>query len=153
MKSVAPPAALQSHIGFWLRFVSNHVSHSFARRVGATGVTVAEWVVLREAFDQGVTAPSLLARSTGLTRGAISKLVDRLVQKGLMKRVEAEQDRRFQEVSLTPSGRALVPKLAALADRNDADFFSQLSPKEHAALLSTLKKLVDVHKLKTIPID
>jgi MarR family transcriptional regulator, transcriptional regulator for hemolysin len=29
-----------------MRLVSNHVSHAFARKLGASGVTVAEWVVL-----------------------------------------------------------------------------------------------------------
>ena len=44
MRSLAKPAALENHTGFWLRFVSNHVSHGFARKVAGSGVTVAEWV-------------------------------------------------------------------------------------------------------------
>ena len=42
---------LESHLGYWLRYVSNHVSHAFALKVAARGVTVAEWVVLRELYD------------------------------------------------------------------------------------------------------
>jgi MarR family transcriptional regulator, transcriptional regulator for hemolysin len=42
-------------------------------------VTVAEWVVLREVYGGDETAsPSAIANLTGLTRGAISKLVSRL---------------------------------------------------------------------------
>jgi DNA-binding MarR family transcriptional regulator len=143
---------LRSHTGFWLRFVSNHVSHRFARKLVGSGVSVAEWVVLREMFDTSITSPSVLAAATGLTRGAISKLIDRLVQKDLVNRAEAADDRRFQDVRLTPAGRALVPRLAALADQNDHEFFSQLPVGERERLVATLKKLVAVNKLKQIPI-
>jgi DNA-binding MarR family transcriptional regulator len=142
---------LKSHIGFWLRFVSNHVSHSFARKLANTGVTVAEWVIVRELFETGETSPSRLAVSSGLTRGAVSKLIDRLLHKDLVSRTEVGEDRRFQDVKLTTAGRALVPKLAALADRNDEEFFSQLSTKEKEALVATLKKVVVAHKLKKVP--
>ncbi len=142
---------LRSHIGFWLRFVSNHVSQSFARKLEGSGVTVAEWVILREMFQAGTTSPSALADSTGLTRGAVSKLVDRLVEKKLAHRTEATEDRRFQDVGLTAAGRTLVPRLAAAADENDREFFSRLSEKERQQLLGTLKKLVAIHDLSKIP--
>ena len=82
-------SSLESHTGFWLRFVSNHISHGFARKLIGSGVTVAEWVVLRQMFDAGEMAPSRLASSCSLTRGAVSKLIDRLFHKGLVSRTEA----------------------------------------------------------------
>src|SRR5271154_6700090 len=100
---------LNSHAGFWLRFVSNHVSHAFARKLLASGVTVAEWVILRGMYTEPSLTPSLLAESTGLTRGAVSKLVDRLLNKSLLTREERTDDRRFQSIALTEAGRQLVP--------------------------------------------
>jgi DNA-binding MarR family transcriptional regulator len=153
VKTQGPRTAsnLESHTGFWLRFVSNHVSHSFARKLANTGVTVAEWVILRELFDAGETSPSQLAASSGLTRGAVSKLVDRLLHKDFVTRAEASEDRRFQDVKLTAAGRALLPRLAALADQNDEECFSHLSAKEREVLVTTLRKLVAANKLKKIP--
>ena len=144
---------LKGHVGFWLRFVSNHVSQAFARRLLDSGVTVAEWVILREMFGTGSVAPSLLAESTGLTRGAVSKLVDRLLHKKLLTREGREDDRRFQSIALTDTGRKLVPKLAALADENDAEFFSALSAREHQLLMETLKKLVEANALTKLPTE
>lgn len=40
---------------------------------------MAEWVVMREMYDDEETSPSLLAERIGMTRGGVSKLVDRLV--------------------------------------------------------------------------
>ena len=131
---------LKKHLGFWLRFVSNHVSHAFARKLLASEVTVAEWVVLREMFDDEQTSPGLLADRIGMTRICVSKLVDRLVTKKLVARRDRSDDRRFQSIALTPAGRRLIPRLAALADQNDEEFFHPLSSRERAALIATMRK-------------
>lgn len=144
---------LKKHLGFWLRFVSNHVSHAFARKLQASGVTVAEWVVMREMFDDQETSPGVIAERIGMTRGGVSKLVDRLVGKELITRTDRTDDRRFQSIALTTGGRRLVPQLAALADQNDEEFFGPLSSKERAALLASMKKLVQAHGLETLPTE
>lgn len=144
---------LKKHVGFWLRFVSNHVSHAFARKLQASGVTVAEWVVMREMFDEQETSPGVIAERIGMTRGGVSKLVDRLVGKELITRTDRTDDRRFQSIALTTGGRRLVPQLAALADQNDEEFFGPLSSKERAALLASMKKLVQAHGLETLPTE
>jgi DNA-binding MarR family transcriptional regulator len=151
--STAAPSDLHSHIGFWLRYVSNHVSHAFAQKLLVSGVTVAEWVILREMFDRDGTAPSDLAEFTGLTRGAISKLADRLIAKKLLARTYAKDDRRYQTLALTAAGRTLVPTLAKLADENDEQFFAALSPKQRKRLVNTLKKLVEANHLSTLPTE
>jgi DNA-binding MarR family transcriptional regulator len=144
---------LKRHVGFWLRFVSNHVSHGFARRLLKSGVTVAEWVVMREMFDDEETSPGVLAERMGMTRGGVSKLVDRLVTKRLVTRRDRSDDRRFQSIALTAAGRRLIPQLAALADENDEEFFHPLSSAERAALMAAMKKLVEAHGLQTVPTE
>jgi DNA-binding MarR family transcriptional regulator len=146
-------SSLKSHTGFWLRFVSNHVSYAFARKLSNSGVTVAEWVVLREMYDRDEMSPSELAEVIGMTRGAASKLVDRLVVKMLMTRRGRSDDRRFQDIALTLAGRRLVPALAAMADQNDDEFFAPLSLTERKALVSTLRKLAEAHGLRKLPTD
>src|ERR1700744_455048 len=119
---------LEDHLGYWLRYVSNQVSHGFARKVLARDVTVAEWVMLRVLYEEDAMAPSALAERMGMTRGAISKLTGRLVAKALVTRSADREDRRYQALALTATGRALVPELSALADANDAEFFDHLTP-------------------------
>ncbi|MEZ4449903.1 MAG: MarR family transcriptional regulator [Nannocystaceae bacterium] len=153
--STAPrdPSALEDHLGYWLRFVSNHVSQAFRRKVEACGVRVSEWVVLRELYGPGRGSPGALARRLGMTKGAVSKLVDRLEAAGLVTRASDERDGRQQVVILSARGRALVPRLARLADDNDAEFFGHLSPEQRAALVAAMRALVDHHQLQTAPID
>jgi hypothetical protein len=47
MSSTLPVSALTAHFGYWLRYVSNHVSHAFGRKLAGKGVTAAEWVLMR----------------------------------------------------------------------------------------------------------
>jgi DNA-binding MarR family transcriptional regulator len=144
---------LKKHVGFWLRFVSNHVSHAFARKLQQSGVTVAEWVILREMFGDDVVVSSTIAERIGMTRGGVSKLVDRLVGKGFITRRERSDDRRFQSIALTASGRRLVPHLAALADQNDEEFFDPISARERATLIAIMKKVVQAHGLQSLPTE
>ncbi len=144
---------LDDHLGYWLRYVSNQVSQAFARKVLARGVTVAEWVMLRVLFEHEALAPSVLAERLGMTRGAISKLVDRLVAKALVTREVDELDRRYQELAITAAGRALVPELAKLADQNDAEFFGHLTAADRAAMTRVMQDIVRRHGLRTSPVN
>ena len=49
------PSALEDHLGFWLRQLSNQVSASFARRLEKYDVSVPQWVMLRVLFDHDGT--------------------------------------------------------------------------------------------------
>jgi len=142
MEACMKASPLGAHLGYWLRFVSNHVSGAFAARLAERGTTVAEWVALRLLLDGAAMAPSELAARMGMSRGGITKLVDRLIAKDLIARRAGEEDRRYQALELTRAGRALVPVLAQLADRNDAEFFGHLTPAERAQIEAALQEIV-----------
>ena len=151
-KKNASPSPLVSHLGFWLRFVSNHVSISFQQLLEAEGVTVTEWVALRTLWAHDETTHAELIKALCMTKGAASKVVSRLVEKGLAKRQLADGRAREQSLLLTSTGKALVPKLASLADANDDHFFGHLQSEEREALMKAMQALVQHHQLKDIPI-
>src|ERR1700744_1160469 len=104
MPHVQPASDLTAHLGYWLRHVSNHVSQAFARKVEAHGVTVAEWVLMRQLLEEEALAPSRLADRMNMTRGAISKLADRLIAKSMLAPGSNPGGGRAQAPSLTPAG-------------------------------------------------
>ncbi len=73
-KSRTPPAPLEAHLGFWLRFVSNHVSTRFQQQLEAKGVTVTEWVALRTLWAETQSSHAELIRALGMTKGAAQEL-------------------------------------------------------------------------------
>jgi DNA-binding MarR family transcriptional regulator len=143
---------LTAHLGYWLRQVSNHVSQAFACRAATKDVTVAEWAVMRVLYSMQPVAPSQLADEMGMTRGAISKLADRLVSKSLVARARSN-DGRTQFLRLTPQGAQIVPELAALSDQNEAECFAHLSSKDRATLRRILKEVVVKSGITAIPIE
>lgn len=144
---------LTSHTGYLLRMVSNAVSQGFSRKVADQGVTVAEWVMLRSLYGGDAIAPSALARKMGMTKGAISKLADRLQDKGLIERTGNPDDKRGHSLSLSAAGAKKVPALAGLADENDAAFFVVLGDEEQKRMRDLLKVLIDKHGLSGMPVD
>jgi DNA-binding MarR family transcriptional regulator len=144
---------LTAHLGYWLRHVSNHVSHAFARKLAAKDVTVAEWAMLRMLYGMEPMPPSLLADRMGLTRGAITKLADRLIAKSLMVRAESPDDGRAQTLGLTEKGADFVPELAALADQNEAECFAHLSENDRRVLERILRETVRQLGPTAMPIE
>ena len=145
--------ALTDHLGYRLRQVSNHVSHTFARKMAAQGVTVAEWGVLRTLYGRKPMAPSRLADEMGMTRGAITRLADRLIGKGLVARSASPDDGRAQTLRLTAKATAFVPRLAGLAEQNEAECFAHLSNRDRSALSRILSETVSQLGLTGVPID
>ena len=150
---MAEVSDLAAHTGYLLRMVSNAVSQEFARKVAGEDVTVAEWAVLRTLYGSQPMAPSALALTMGMTRGAISKLADRLLEKGLIARTANPDDKRAHSLSLSSKGAKAVPLLARLADENDAAFFATLSPQQHERLRTLLRTLIERHGLSVTPVD
>lgn len=146
------PSPLEAHLGFWLRFVSNHVSARFEALLAAQGTTVTEWVALRTLFGRRQTRHADLIDALGMTKGAASKVLSRLEAKGWAKRQSARDGAREQALSLTAAGRALVPRLAAQADLNEEHFFGHLGAAERQALTAACQRLVAHHRLKQVPV-
>lgn len=153
MSPMPPVSELTAHIGFWLRIVSNHVSHAFAAKLADKEVTVAEWSLMRTLHGKEPTPPSRIADEMGMTRGAITKLADRLIVKSLITREANADDGRAQTLALTGRGISLVPDLAALADGNDAEFFACLTRDEREALLRLLRSLAERGQMTAIPVE
>ena len=151
--NTASVSELEAHLGYWLRFVSNHVSHSFQKKAEANGVTVSEWVVLREMFRLGCTSPTVLAQVAGMSKGAVSKLIDRLESKGMVSKSILLADRRQHSIELTTEGEALVPVLAGMADQNDEEFFGKLPRQLREDLLKAMKKITQKKKLKSAQLN
>ena len=116
-------------------------------------MTVAEWVILREMYGKSESiSSSIIAELTGLTRGAVSKLVDRLVNKDLIIRTESTIDRRYHQIQLSIKGKRTGSSSLLLLMKMTKLFFSPLSEEEQKALMNILTKLSESHQLNTAPI-
>jgi DNA-binding MarR family transcriptional regulator len=83
-----------------------------------------------------------LAEALVITRGGLTKLVDRLVKAGLLERTFCETDRRVSYATLTPAGRDLLAEMrpAVIAELEVA-FSARLSVAEAEGLRETLERV------------
>ena len=152
--NICPPASeLERHLGYWLRRVSNHVSGNFRRALRTRRTSVAEWVVLCRVQERAGITPGELAEDLALTRGAVSKVIDKLEAKNWIVGSTKPEDSRVRLFSLTRSGNRVLPELRQIADRNDATFFAVLQDDERATLRLLLSKLTELHDIEAVPIQ
>jgi DNA-binding MarR family transcriptional regulator len=144
--------AMEAHLGYWLRLVSNEVSRAFARALHEQGMSVAEWVAMNQLAAGAELTPAKLAATMGMTRGAISKVLDKLDSKKLISRSISSLDSRVQLLSLTERARRILPRLTSVADGNDSHYFAALDSGEKAALRKLLRKLAGLHQMTRIPV-
>jgi DNA-binding MarR family transcriptional regulator len=147
------PETLHRHLGYWLRLVSNQVSGGFARALQDRGLSVAEWVALNQVGVGSDVSPAAIAAATGMTRGAISKVLDKLEQRKWLARTVSEQDHRVQLLTLTRAARRVLPELTRIADGNDAHFFAALDAAEQSVLRDLLQKVAASRQINTVPVD
>ncbi|MEZ5810438.1 MAG: MarR family transcriptional regulator [Rhizobiaceae bacterium] len=105
------------------------------------GLKVADWRILSCLAHIPALAVSDLAELTVVERSVASRLVDRLIERGLLSKTASEADKRFAEVSLTAEGRAKLREAeAAVADLRD-QLFGGLTTEDRENLLRMLRVL------------
>jgi len=83
-----------------------------------------------------------LAEALVMTRGGLTKLVDRLVKAGLLERALCESDRRVSYATLLPAGRELLAEMRPLVVTElEAAFAAKLSAAEAKRLRDSLERL------------
>ena len=119
----------------WLmRIISTVVRAEVDRRMEPLGLTQAQWIpVLRLASGEAQTAADL-ARSTMQTPGAMTRLVDRLVEKGIIERERSTDDRRVVRLRLTEEGMRAAVQVPDIVRSVNHAALSPLTPDELARI-------------------
>jgi len=109
-------------------------------------LTVAQFNILRILKGQHPKACSV----KGLTERMIdrssnaSRLVDRLLKKGLLERKECPEDRRQVNVIINKSGLKLINKASKVLDKEISEVFSKFSIAEAKKLNKLLNKITNI---------
>jgi DNA-binding MarR family transcriptional regulator len=98
-------------------------------------------VVLASRGPQGVAA---LAEAVAVTPPTASRLVDRLVKKGLVRRRTDRQDRRQVRIALTETGRHLVDAVSARRRQEIAALLATIAPETQRSVVDVLSQLAEV---------
>lgn len=136
------PGGLRDHTTYWLNRLRGVAHARLEEALAAYGVTVAQWSVLITVYREDAVTPLEIARFIDVDPGSLTRLLDRMEDKGLVHRLPVDGDRRSIRIALTPQAAALAPRLAALADANDATILSPLSDTEQRDFRRMLARLL-----------
>jgi len=107
----------------------------------ADEVTLTQYRSLVVLASRGAQSVAALAEELTVTPSTASRLCDRLVRKGLVRRREDRRDRRAVRVALTPEGRALVDAVTARRRAEIARLLEQVPADAQRSMVSALQRL------------
>jgi DNA-binding MarR family transcriptional regulator len=87
-------------------------------------------------------SPTQLMRGLMLSSAGITKRLDSLEQRGLLRRQPHPEDRRAVSVQITDAGRRLVTKAVTENTRQEAGVLTGLTAKERRLLAELLRKVL-----------
>ena len=130
----------EQSLGHWAARLSWAARGAMERRLKILGVSPPMMAALL-AVDGGCARAADVAEYMGVDAAAVTRLLDRLAEAGLVERCELEGDRRSRKISLSPTALALLPKLRAVGEEVDGLLSEGLSNAKKQELMAALKAL------------
>ena len=109
------------------------------------GVSASQYNVLRILRGAGGALPTMAIRDRMMDREpSITRLVDRLEERGLVERYRSTRDRRIVHSRLTRQGRSALRKAPGLLHERFLTRFSELSERRQREIVKALQKVADM---------
>jgi DNA-binding MarR family transcriptional regulator len=107
------------------------------------GLSAMHYAVLKHLAEGAAETAADLCRYMHYDTGAMTRILDRLEQKGLVRRERCREDRRVVFLRLTPGGRVQLPRLLAAGRRVVDAHLAGFSQAEIEALKNYLGRMID----------
>ncbi len=111
--------------------------------LSSLGVTAAQFVVLVRLVGNGSKkSASDLCKELSYDAGAMTRMIDRLEKKGLVRRMRCVQDRRLIYLEATEAGRAAYPRMIAVSVGVQNRFLRGFAPEDARKLSEYLTRML-----------
>ncbi len=135
---------LETFLPYRLSVLSNTLSQAIARVYDKRfGLSITEWRAMAVLGHRADLSGREVAERTAMDKVAVSRALARLLEKGLIERGTAANDRRRSVLRLSEKGWAIYDQVAPLALEHEQRLLSHLSDEERewlARILDTLWK-------------
>ena len=130
----------------YLPYLINRVGSALVARftadaLAARNLTIDMWRVLVALSNNGGQRQIDLAGLTSIDTSTLSRLVTRLVRRGLVTRIRSERSSREVLVRLTANGKALVGRLISIALRLEAVAMAGIAARDLNTTKRTLRRM------------
>ncbi|AGW92771.1 MarR family transcriptional regulator [Ralstonia pickettii DTP0602] len=129
-------------LGFLVTEVRNHLLAGVERELEPLQITAAQFVVLNSIMSGKGRTLSEFCRLLGYDSGAMTRLLDRIEAKGIIRRVENPAERRSHIVELTEQGKAVFPQARLGTEVAIRRLLAGFSENDAEALRGMLKRIL-----------
>jgi DNA-binding MarR family transcriptional regulator len=140
--STTPTRFIDDYLLYLLARASHVVSTEFHEQLRRRGISVPVWRVLASLIGSTGETVTGLAEVCLLQQPTMTKLLDRMVRDGLVKRSQDTRDRRVVRVALTPRGETVANELAQAAKLHEAEVLARHPEAEALAIKSLLRAIM-----------
>jgi DNA-binding MarR family transcriptional regulator len=113
------------------------------RELAPFDISAAQLIILALLANGEATSAAGLCKGISYDPGAMTRMLDRLEQKGLIRRKPDPDDRRTTKLELTAEGRALYPKLAETKNAVQRQFLRGFDEADLDTLVGLLNRMYD----------
>jgi len=129
--------------GLWIVLMRCHhaLSKIAQRSIEDTGLGLTDFVALEALLHKGPQTITEIQDRVLLASGSMTAAVDRLEEKGFLRRTSAPGDRRIKVLKLTPAGKRIAESAFGRHAAELESAMAVLTPTEKQELRAVLKKL------------
>lgn len=117
----------------------------FIEETESLGLTTVQFAALNMINEIPNIDQASLSDMIAFDKTTIVKVLDRLVEKGLITRTRSATDRRTNHLNVTARGREVVQKIQPMLDRSDRRILSPLSAADQKKFMELITRLVQVN--------
>lgn len=121
-----------------------HLEHLYERLIAPLGLTMREWYALRALYDEDGLSASRLAGLVCRHPSSMTALLDRMEERGLLRRQVDADDRRSVRIFLCEGGRAYQARVEAVAAQLDRLVSELITPQQMETFMYVLGVLQNV---------
>jgi DNA-binding MarR family transcriptional regulator len=129
-------------VGYLLHQLAQSMRRQVAQGMAEHELTAAQWYPLWKLKRDGPDTAQELARDMDMDAGALTRLIDRLVAKGLVERERSEADRRVVMLSLSAAGEAVAAHVPDVLASVNIDYLRGFSTRDWRSLQRALRQML-----------
>jgi len=133
---------MDESLGYLLHQVKGRLMAAIDAELEPLDITWAQWGTLLHIANGSAKTASELCRNMAGDTGSMTRMLDRLEQKGLIRRERSSQDRRIVRLFLTEAGQKLYPRLPPIAVKVLNQHLQGFSRDELETMKSFLRRML-----------
>lgn len=112
-------------------------------RICCHGITLSQWSALEIIVERGPMGLNALAEQLKLDKSTASRVVEGIVRKALVGRVEDAEDRRAVRLEARKSGKQLYAEVRNSLIAEEAELIAAFSPEVRQSAIGLIEQLGD----------